>query len=1093
MVVAWEEHLHRFVMPETYEWCEEDTTTKLLAHHHALQSRAGVHDVTRNPESLAVWSQWEGVANAANTTTTTTTMDADVNTKRKRSWPRSGNEMSSSSSSVLEDGTSDKKRRRLVEGDNEEEERKPGQRTTRRTFVVPTSPQRIVNKHWQPPRIGTKYQVAQLPKAAAVTTTADVDAMPILYDENADNDKVWQWDSTRATDAMWTWIETRSSSSAEDKMLALQALAQSSYDMAQAQAWLDDYATKNNNQQQQQGATVASLPTLSMYATVFEHSALGAQKKFAKIAEHFQTSVSDVLVNYYRWKTLKAIEYQKLFKKKKPPQKDPITGQDLPPEQEEPYRVGDHCAICQDGGFLFECSSDNCGKAFHFTCLGMDAVPSGDWFCEDCRARRFSAPPAKTTTTNAMDGNTNVIEYCALDSQTYVMTVPVVPQKGLGICLRRGNQAGAFLRRFVRSGAPPLAKSGDRIAEIDNVSVENETYDQVVHRLKQYRTNGKVSVILTMKRSPPVVSETNAGDAAIDGTANQRKVIISEENGGDLKPSVRQDDSTNVRTLSTSTVPHSRETSTKPNVLTTERISAELPHPSNGSVGLEATASVSHRATATAADANDPSLHAAVHQSASKNPMASTESNVETATNPNNETRLMFSPNKNSNVIEILDSSESDTDSVILINAPNNTKDVPNGVSSQKNRDNNPQIEKSLDLPEADGNRTESREVHDQMADDPPIVVKALSVGLYETHLPVRNNKLGINIGKRDVDGRVVLSHFTRELLDADEVIPSGGDLMLSVDGQNVARMKYEDVLALLRLRNGLSKRIIVWERKGKRTTEDSAARPGLMTATPSQSVAGNANTSQSRGSPPTSSASNTIDVSQKESRTVSAGSPDITMSPNSSCASSASDHGLQDIVIRQISDKKYELTLPALSNIDAKVFVRDGRVCFHSLSKGNCGIPKSLTGAWILMINGVDVRHSGIEAVASALSSENRLASQVLVLYRSPESAEDLEKRDARASTNKEASGNSRASIVPVSDSEYDLRLPFGSRVNVQSFAGNFYVASVSASISGREHIKGDRILQIDGVNVASLSPEQVAGLLRHSTNPAIRLLMSS
>ncbi|XP_065009868.1 uncharacterized protein LOC135639839 [Musa acuminata AAA Group] len=41
------------------------------------------------------------------------------------------------------------------------------------------------------------------------------------------------------------------------------------------------------------------------------------------------------------------------------------------------------CSICQDGGALILC--DHCPSAFHVTCMGLEDVPEGKWFCPSCR------------------------------------------------------------------------------------------------------------------------------------------------------------------------------------------------------------------------------------------------------------------------------------------------------------------------------------------------------------------------------------------------------------------------------------------------------------------------------------------------------------------------------------------------------------------------------------------------------------------------------------------------------------------------------------------------------------------------------------
>ncbi|KAH1262960.1 Increased DNA methylation 1 [Glycine max] len=40
------------------------------------------------------------------------------------------------------------------------------------------------------------------------------------------------------------------------------------------------------------------------------------------------------------------------------------------------------CSVCQDGGELVLC--DQCPSAFHSTCLDLEDIPDGDWFCPSC-------------------------------------------------------------------------------------------------------------------------------------------------------------------------------------------------------------------------------------------------------------------------------------------------------------------------------------------------------------------------------------------------------------------------------------------------------------------------------------------------------------------------------------------------------------------------------------------------------------------------------------------------------------------------------------------------------------------------------------
>ena len=43
----------------------------------------------------------------------------------------------------------------------------------------------------------------------------------------------------------------------------------------------------------------------------------------------------------------------------------------------------DECAVCGQEGELLMC--DSCPRVFHLECVGLQRIPNGDWFCDQCR------------------------------------------------------------------------------------------------------------------------------------------------------------------------------------------------------------------------------------------------------------------------------------------------------------------------------------------------------------------------------------------------------------------------------------------------------------------------------------------------------------------------------------------------------------------------------------------------------------------------------------------------------------------------------------------------------------------------------------
>ncbi|XP_020252692.1 uncharacterized protein LOC109829986 isoform X3 [Asparagus officinalis] len=49
------------------------------------------------------------------------------------------------------------------------------------------------------------------------------------------------------------------------------------------------------------------------------------------------------------------------------------------------YKSDAICTVCHDGGSLVLC--DHCPSSFHLSCVGLESVPEGKWFCPSCQCR----------------------------------------------------------------------------------------------------------------------------------------------------------------------------------------------------------------------------------------------------------------------------------------------------------------------------------------------------------------------------------------------------------------------------------------------------------------------------------------------------------------------------------------------------------------------------------------------------------------------------------------------------------------------------------------------------------------------------------
>ncbi|XP_045800199.1 increased DNA methylation 1-like [Trifolium pratense] len=61
------------------------------------------------------------------------------------------------------------------------------------------------------------------------------------------------------------------------------------------------------------------------------------------------------------------------------------------------------CGICGFGGDIVLC--DRCPSSFHLSCLGLDRVPDGDWFCPTCCCKICYGPKCKEECADQTDNN----------------------------------------------------------------------------------------------------------------------------------------------------------------------------------------------------------------------------------------------------------------------------------------------------------------------------------------------------------------------------------------------------------------------------------------------------------------------------------------------------------------------------------------------------------------------------------------------------------------------------------------------------------------------------------------------------------------
>ena len=120
---------------------------------------------------------------------------------------------------------------------------------------------------------------------------------------------------------------------------------------------------------QKSHALLEGTPFSQHERTVFDTAIREHRKNWPKIAKDVGTSVNRCLIHYYS--TYKAGEEGYAITKKS--------------------WQSDMCKICEDGGELICCDGEGCVNSYHLRCIGLEEIPTGDWYCPDCLFKKNAA------------------------------------------------------------------------------------------------------------------------------------------------------------------------------------------------------------------------------------------------------------------------------------------------------------------------------------------------------------------------------------------------------------------------------------------------------------------------------------------------------------------------------------------------------------------------------------------------------------------------------------------------------------------------------------------------------------------------------
>lgn len=117
-------------------------------------------------------------------------------------------------------------------------------------------------------------------------------------------------------------------------------------------------------------ALLEGTPFSQQEHTVFETAIRKHRKNWPKIAKDVGTSVNRCLIHYYS--TYKAGEGGYTTTKKL-------------------WEQSDTCLVCQDGGELICCDGEGCVNSYHLHCIGLEEIPTGEWYCPECLSKKKEA------------------------------------------------------------------------------------------------------------------------------------------------------------------------------------------------------------------------------------------------------------------------------------------------------------------------------------------------------------------------------------------------------------------------------------------------------------------------------------------------------------------------------------------------------------------------------------------------------------------------------------------------------------------------------------------------------------------------------